>query len=119
MPHLVLIPAISAWLLFLNVTESFRVLGLTELLALLWSLTTFAFCICKATMECSQPANGVHPRAYIGLIADLLFLRSGFPKAAQFALVFLLFTIPIPDFLLDKLIYSSKGTTEITAVLFD
>jgi exosortase len=39
---------------------------------------------------------------------------------ARFPLTFLLFTIPIPDFLLDKTIYLlQKGTTEIAAVLFD
>jgi exosortase len=41
-------------------------------------------------------------------------------QRARFPLVFLLLTIPIPDFILDKLIYLlQKGSTEITAVLFD
>jgi exosortase len=41
-------------------------------------------------------------------------------RAARFPLTFLLFTIPFPDFLLDKVIYFlQKGTTEIAAVLFD
>src|SRR5262249_53935100 len=41
-------------------------------------------------------------------------------RRGRFALLFLLLTIPIPDFLLDKAIYFlQKGSTEVAAVLFD
>jgi len=41
-------------------------------------------------------------------------------QSAKFPLVFLLLTIPIPDFLLDKAIYLlQKGSAEIAAILFD
>ncbi len=41
-------------------------------------------------------------------------------QRARFPFFFLLLTIPIPDFILDKVIYFlQKGSTEVAAVLFD
>src|SRR5262249_16741384 len=54
-------------------------------------------------------------------IAGFAFFFGRFAlRRAIFPLTFLLLTIPIPDFLLEKTIYFlQKGTTEIAAVLFD
>ena len=63
----------------------------------------------------------LHSRSSSVWIAGFAFFFGRGPlRNAQFPLAFLLLTIPIPDFLLDKAIYLlQKGSAEIAAVLFD
>jgi exosortase len=117
--HILLIPFISAWLLFLDRRRIFSrlssdialsvPLAILGLLSVLWS----------------SPARlGSHSLAGLGLI--LLWI-AGFAlafgweaaKTARFPLLFLFLFIPLPEGLLSKVIYLlQRGSTEITALFF-
>jgi exosortase len=123
--HLVLIPAISAWLLFLERNRIFRVLGSDRaagaiLLVTATTLSVLAFAAGNRWSVLNLLTVYILALILVWIAGFAFFFGRASLKAAQFGLVFLLFTIPIPDFLLDKLIYFlQKGTTEIAAVLFD
>jgi exosortase len=123
--HTVLIPLICCWLLYVERDRIFRSPGSDVPAAL-------AFFLAGAFTAAMAWFPGFHwsdlNRVSLYLFALLLLWVSAFAfwfgrralRAARFPLTFLLFTIPFPDFLLDKVIYFlQKGTTEIAAVLFD
>src|SRR5256885_1496077 len=123
--HLVLIPAISAWILFLERSRIFKHFGSDGKAGL-------AFLISGAGTALIAFSFGSHwsslNRLSIYIFALVLLWIAGFAfflgrtalSQARFPLAFLLLTIPIPDFLLDKAIYFlQKGSAEIAAVLFD
>jgi exosortase len=123
--HLLLIPFISAWILFLERDKIFKILssdlGVSFLFLLggaALALGAFSF----ASAWTSLDRLSVYIFALVLLwIAGFVFLfgRSALSQA-RFPLAFLLLAIPIPDFLLDKAIYFlQKGSAEIAAVLFD
>ena len=123
--HTILIPLICCWLLYVERDRIFRSLGSDV-------PTALAFFLAGAFTAAIASFTGFHwselNRVSLYLFALLLLWVSAFAlwfgrralRAARFPLTFLLFTIPFPDFLLDKVIYFlQKGTTEIAAVLFD
>ena len=123
--HLVLIPAISAWILLLERSRIFKYF-VSDVKAGL------AFLISGAAAALIAFSFGSHwsslNRLSIYIFALVLLWIAGFAfffgrtalSQARFPLAFLLLTIPIPDFLLDKAIYLlQKGSAEIAAVLFD
>ena len=123
--HLVLIPAISAWILLLERSRIFKHCGSDVKAGL-------AFLISGAAAALIAFSFGSHwsslNRLSIYIFALVLLWIAGFAfffgrtalSQARFPLAFLLLTIPIPDFLLDKAIYLlQKGSAEIAAVLFD
>lgn len=117
--HVLLIPFICAWLLFLDrrrifthLSSDFALsipLAILGLLSIMWS----------------SPARlGSHSLAALGLI--LLWI-AGFALAfgweavrtARFPILFLFLFIPLPEALLGKVIYFlQRGSTEITAIFF-
>jgi exosortase len=123
--HTVLVPAICCWLLYLErdrifASQSFDV------------RTALAFFLAGAFTAAIALFPGSHwselNRVSVYLFALILTWVSAFAflfgrralRAARFPLTFLLFTIPLPDFLVDKVIYFlQKGTAELAAVLFD
>jgi exosortase len=123
--HLVLIPVIGAWILFLERNRIFKVCSSDRAGGGILSAA-------GAVVGCFALLAGAHWSALnqlsVYILSLILLWIAGFAfffgrpalKAAQFSLLFLFLTIPIPDFLLDKAIYLlQKGTTEIAAVLFD
>lgn len=123
--HLILIPFISAWILYLERDIIFRSLGCDRAAAT-------AFLALAAPLGILAFVAGVHwsplNRVSLSILALLLLWVAGFGfffgrsslRSARFPLAFLAFAIPIPDFLLDKAIYLlQKGSAEIAAVLFD
>jgi len=123
--HLVLIPLISAWVLFLERDRIFRILGSAAAVSGIFltaglTLTLAAFSIGTRWSAVNQLS--------VYILALMLLWVAGFAflfgkdslKQARFPLLFLLLTVPIPDFLLNPIIYFlQKGSAEITAVLFD
>jgi exosortase len=123
--HLVLIPVISAWILFVERDRIFKALGSDVFAASIFltagaALALGAFSIGSRWSALNQLS--------VYTLALILLWTAGFAfffgrqalRSARFPLVFLLLTIPIPDFLLDKVIYLlQKGSAEIAAVLFD
>lgn len=123
--HSILIPAICIWLLYLERDRIFVSLGsdLPVAFGLLFSGALVAVLALFAGAHWS-PLNQLS--AYI--FALLLLWVSGFAfffgratlRQARFPLLFLLLTIPIPDFLLEKSIYFlQRGSAEVASVLFD
>jgi exosortase len=123
--HAILIPAICGWLLFLERDRIFASLGsdMRFASAFLFGGVLVAAVPLLATSRLSQ-LNQIS----LYVFALLLFWAAGFAflfgrealRQAHFPLAFSLFTIPIPDFLLEKSIYwLQKGSAEISAVLFD
>jgi exosortase len=123
--HLVLIPVISAWIVFLERNRIFKVLGsdvgrfaiFAAAGALLGAL---AFLAASHWSELNQLSLYILSLILFWLAGFSLFFGASSLKNAQFPLAFLILTIPIPDFILDKAIYFlQKGSAEIAAVLFD
>jgi exosortase len=123
--HLVLIPFISAWILFLERGRIFKALGSDVVNASVF----FAAGIALAIFALSAGAHSsvLNPLS-LYILALILFWIAGFAfffgattlKNARFPFAFLLLAIPIPDFLLNRAIYLlQKGSAEIAAVLFD
>ena len=122
--YLLLIPFISAWLLFLDRKQPQVKLGFSvrpALLFLVASLLAFF-----ASLECASCSAKDH--LILQVLALIFLLVGGFllilgarkAKASSFALAFLLFTVPIPDVILDKAIYGLRaGSAEIAEVLFN
>jgi exosortase len=123
--HAVLIPAICIWIIFLERQRVFATLDSDVRSALLFLVPG---CVATSAYFAYRPRLSELNQLSLCILALLLLWIAGFAfffgrsalRRARFPLTFLLFTIPIPDFLLDKTIYFlQKGTTEIAAVLFD
>lgn len=123
--HLILIPFISAWVIFLERQRIFRTLGSDSRSAVAF----FASAVVASLLALlSGPRWTALNQLSVYILALLLLWASGFAflfgrsalQNARFPLLFLLLTIPIPDVILDKTIYLlQKGSAEIAAVLFD
>jgi len=123
--HLVLIPVISAWVVFLERDRIFKALGSDAAVGSL--LLAAAAVVALAAFSMGSRSSTVNQLS-VYIFALLLVWVAGFAfvfgrrslERARFPLLFLLLTIPIPDFILNKVIYLlQKGSAEITAVLFD
>jgi exosortase len=123
--HLVLIPVITAWLLYLERERIFKLLASDGRSACLFLATGAALALLALFAGPHWSALNQLSVYVLGLI---LLWVAGFAfvfgrpalQSARFPLVFLLLTIPIPDFLLDQAIYFlQKGSAEIAAILFD
>jgi exosortase len=123
--HLVLIPVISAWIIFLERQRIFKSIG-SDFGRSAFFLATGILLGVWAVMAGSHwsPLNQLS----LFILALIMFWLAGFAfvfgsrplRNAQFPLAFLILTIPIPDFLLEKFIYLlQRGSAEIAAVLFD
>jgi len=123
--HLVLIPFLSAWILFLERGRIFRALGSDVLAAC--SFLAAGAAVALLTFLAGTRLSPLNQLS-LYILALLLLWVAGFSfffgretlRNARFPLIFLFLTIPIPDFILDKVIYLlQKGSAEIAAVLFD
>jgi exosortase len=123
--HLLLIPAISAGILFLERAKIFKILSSDLAAGFVLSIGGAAVALAASSMG---PVWTSLNRLSIYMFALVLLWIAGFAfffgrtasKRARFPLAFLLLTIPIPDFFLDKAIYLlQKGSAEVAAVLFD
>jgi exosortase len=122
--YVLLIPFISAWLLYLDRKQPQVKLGFSvrpALLFLIVSLLAFF-----ASLKCASCSAKDH--LILQVLALILLLVGGFllilgarkARASSFALAFLLLTVPIPDVILDKAIYGLRaGSAEIAEVLFN
>jgi exosortase len=123
--HLVLIPVICAWILFLERRQIFARLGSATAAATALGIVGAALGLFACTASAHWSATN---QLCIYMLSLILLWVAGFAylfgsialKQAQFPLFFLFLTVPIPDFLLDKTVYLlQKGSAEIAAVLFD
>jgi len=123
--HALLIPAICVWIVFLERKRIFAAFD-SDIASALGFLVPGA-AVAAAFFAYAPRLSEVNQFSLCALALVLLWV-AGFAfffgrtclQRARFPLTFLLFTIPIPDVLLEKTIYLlQKGTTEIAAVLFD
>jgi len=123
--HLILIPVISAWVVFLERDRIFKALGSDRsvgslLLAAAAVVALAAFSLGARSSTLNQLSVHIFALLLVWVAGFAFFFGRQSLERARFPLVFLLLTIPIPDFILDKVIYLlQKGSAEITAVLFD
>lgn len=123
--HAVLIPAICIWIIFLERQRIFATLDSDVRSALLFFLpgcaaTAAYFIYGRRLSELNQLSLCILTLILLWIAGFAFFFGRSALQRARFPFTFLLFTIPIPDFLLDRTIYFlQKGTTEIAAVLFD
>jgi exosortase len=123
--HLVLIPVISAWLLYLERDRIFKLLAPAGRAASLFfglgtALALLALLAGPGWSALNQLSLYVLGLILLWVTGFAFFFGRPALQSAKFPLAFLLLTIPIPDFLLDKAIYLlQKGSAEIAAVLFD
>src|SRR5712672_3226196 len=123
--HLLLIPFISAWILFLERNKIFKILSSDLAVGFLFLLGGAAFALVAFSLGSAWTSLN---RLSVYILALVLLWIAGFAfffgrtasSQARFPLAFLLLAIPIPEFFLDKAIYLlQKGSAEIAAVLFD
>jgi exosortase len=123
--HLILIPFISAWILYLERKRFFEALDSDAVAASLFSgagaaLAILAFSIGSRWSVLNQLSLYVLSLILLWAAGFAYFFGRQTLRRARFPLTFLLLMIPIPDFILDKAIYFlQKGSAEVTAVLFD
>ena len=123
--HLPLVPLIAAWVVFLERDRIFKSLRSDPRPALGALAAGAALALAAFWLGSGwSPLN----RLSVYILALILFWMAGFLfffgvqalRNARFPFAFLLLTIPIPDFILDRLIYFlQKGSAEVAAVLFD
>jgi exosortase len=123
--HIVLIPFVSAWLMYLERKRIFTRLSTDFPVGIFLSLAGAA--LFTWTFR-SSPASNMDDR-FTGLALTLVILWiAGFALlfgraallAGRFALLFLFLTVPLPGFLLNPTIFSlQKGSATLTALLFD
>lgn len=123
--HAILIPAICIWVLYLERGRVFAIYQPARRAAALFLFAGFLaagayFNFSSRLTELNQLSLCIFALILLWVAGFAFFFGSVALRRAVFPLTFLLLTIPIPDFLLDKTIYFlQKGTTEIAAVLFD
>lgn len=122
--HILLIPFISAWLLYSDPRREVSRSGFAVGPALAF-LVPAAF---LAILPTACPSCSARDRLSLYIASFLLLLVGGFvlflgsakAKASSFALGFLAFMIPIPDLILSKIIYwLQAGSADIAEIIFN
>jgi exosortase len=123
--HILLIPFISAWLLYSDPKGEVSSSGF-EIRPALFFLISAIFAALLPIAACSSCS--ARDRLSLLILSFILLLVGGFvlllgsakAKTSSFALGFLVFMIPIPDFLLSRIIYwLQAGSADIAEVIFD
>ena len=122
--HILLIPFITAWLLYSERKQLQMGTGFglqPALLFLLPSLiTAFLALNCQACSTRTRLSGYVLSLVFLIVAGFILTLGAAAAKSSAFALAFLLFAVPIPDQLLGKIIYGLQaGSAAIAELLFN
>src|SRR4029077_2138532 len=120
--HILLIPFISAWLLYSERKEPLPAIGFSAWPAL--ALFIPSILVGFASLNC----NACSPKDQLSLytLSLILLLGTSFvlvfgvetAKASWFGFAFLLFTVPLPDAVLGKVIYGLQAGSAAVAELF-
>jgi exosortase len=123
--HLLLIPLLAAWLVWIERTSIFQAV-FYDLKSALW---VYGFALLLGVLiwwKGADISSDWHLTIYaVGLVLSwvacfLLAFGSRAAQIAKFPLAFLLLFVPIPAPILDRLIYYLQwGSTEVTSFLFD
>jgi exosortase len=122
--HILLIPFICGWLLYAERKQSQREYCFSFLPALAFLLPSVLIAFGAGQCVACSPKDRLS--AYI--LSLVFLLIAGFvcilgvpkAKASAFALAFLVFAVPIPDFILNRIIYGLQvGSAAVAEVFFD
>jgi len=122
--HILLIPLISGWLLYLDRKEIQVVIAYDFVAAASFLLPAILLKL-FATYSSSLSSG---ERLTVNVLAFLFFLLAGYAsllgratvRKTWFALAFLLFAVPLPEALLNRLIYGLQaGSAAVAEALFD
>ena len=120
--HIVLIPFITAWLLYTERKPSHADGAFASWPSVFFLAPSIAIAFISLNCESCAPRTrlGGYALALVLLvIAGFVFaLGSTRAKSSWFALAFLLFSIPIPDLVLSKIIYALQAGSAAIAELF-
>jgi exosortase len=123
--HVVLIPFISTWLIYIERKQIFRrvsfdyslsgVLFIISVVAYIWTQRSPA-----SSAEVYMLAGYALALVFLWISGFVLFFGRGALKNGRFPLLFLFLTIPLPDALLNHSIYFlQKGSADIAEIIFD
>lgn len=122
--HILLIPFITAWLLYSERKQLQMGIGFGLKPALLFFLPSLIIVI--VALNCQSCSSRTRLSGYVLslvflLVAGFVFaLGAAAAKTSAFALAFLLFAVPIPDQLLGKIIYGLQaGSASIAEIFFN
>jgi exosortase len=118
--HIVLIPLISAWLIFVDQRQVFHRLSSDVAVSISLLIPGLAFVLWGLRVMPPSPSACALGLVLLWISGFALAFGRGALKTARFPLLFLFLFIPLPEALLNKVVYFlQKGSAEIAAVLFN
>ena len=117
--HILLIPFISAWLMFIDRGRIFKSLSSDVVACLALLVPGIAVVVWSIGTQPVSPSSCAFGLVLIWIAGFALAFGRGALKAARFPLMFLFLFIPLPEALLSRVVYVlQKGSAEISALLF-
>jgi len=123
--HIPLIPLFSLWVFYVERRQQKQSPGSLELIpAALFLLPGVLIAAIAALYPVSSQTNRLSLYVFalilIGISGFVLFLGAARARSSKFALAFWLFAVPIPTFLLNKIIYwLQSGSADVAEVIFN
>ena len=123
--HILLIPFICAWILYLERQSTFRRIFYDfPVAAFFLVLAVGLYCWTIRFEGCWSARNSLTAHVVLLLLLWIagfaLFFGREAVKTARFSLLLLLLAAPLPDFILNRsILYLQEGSAAVTAVLFD
>lgn len=122
--YVLLIPFIFAWLLYADGRQSAPAPGISLWSALVFFVPAILLSFLPPSCSSCSPSSilSIYSASWVLFIIAgfILILGSHKARSSAFSLAFLVFVIPIPDFLLFKVIYwLQAGSAAVASVLFD
>jgi len=123
--HIILIPFISAWLIYMEQKQIFRRVSFAYSLAGVFSMISAVTCFWTfrslgTWTQADLLAGYALALVLLWISGFVLFFGRAAFKNAPFPLLFLFLTIPLPDALLNHSIYFlQKGSAEVAEMIFD
>src|SRR4029077_11948542 len=117
--HILLIPFISAWLMFIDRRGIFKSLSADAAVCLALLISGIAAVLWSIRTQPVSPSLCAFGLVLVWIAGFALAFGRAPLKAAHFPLMFLFLFIPLPEALLNSVVYFlQKGSTEISALLF-
>jgi exosortase len=117
--HILLIPFICAWLMFIDRGRIFKSLSSDVVASLTFLVPGIALVFWSIRTQPVSPSLCAFGLVLIWIAGFALAFGSEPLKAARFPLMFLFLFIPLPEALLSRIVYVlQKGSAEISALLF-
>lgn len=117
--HILLIPFISAWLIFIDRGRIFKSFSSDVAVCLAFLVPGIAMILWSARTDPPSASRCALGMVLVWIAGFALAFGRQALHAARFPLMFLFLFIPLPESLLNRVVYFlQKGSTEISALLF-